>query len=213
MRGRATVPVLLAGILFVAVCVLGGIKLWPSSGPRLAVDLVAIVLYLAWLVVETWLASFRELSLPAAPRDKGSCELYAISQGTTVVLALLMPSDTGTVLGIVAFVLMVGGITLRLSAVVTLGRFYSRRVRLLDDHRVVTTGPYRLVRHPAYLGTLAGHLGFILVFAHWLPLVVWVGLYLPMVLRRIALEEPVLFELDGYAEYARQRQRLVPLVW
>jgi protein-S-isoprenylcysteine O-methyltransferase Ste14 len=213
MTIRSKVPILLASVLFVVVGVLGSLRVWASSGPQFAVELTSIVVYLAWLVAETCLASCRELSLPDAPRDKSSCELYAISQGATVILALLVPSATGVALGIGALVLMLGGIALRLSAIVTLGRFYSRRVRLLDDHQVVTTGPYQLVRHPAYLGVLAGHLGFILVFAHWLPLVVWAALYLPMVLRRIAVEEPVLFELAGYADYAERKKRLVPLVW
>ena len=213
MTTRSKVPILLASVLFIAVAVLGGIKVWTSSGPQFAVRVAAIGAYLAWLVAETWLASIRELSLPDAPRDKSSCELYAVSQGTTVVLALLVPTETGLALGVGGLLLLLAGMVLRLSAVVTLGRFYSRRVRLLDDHQVVTTGPYRLVRHPAYLGTLAGHLGFILVFAHWLPLLLWAGLFLPMVVRRIVLEEPVLFELAGYAEYAERRKRLVPLVW
>ncbi len=109
--------------------------------------------------------------------------------------------------------LLVIGCGLRLSAIFTLGRFYSRRVRLFKGHHVVTSGPYRVVRHPAYLGTLAGHLGLILVLGNWIPLVAWAGLFVPMVVRRILVEEPVLFELDEYAEYAKSRKRLLPLIW
>jgi protein-S-isoprenylcysteine O-methyltransferase Ste14 len=78
----------------------------------------------------------------------------------------------------------------------------------------VRSGPYRLVRHPAYLGTLAGHLGFVLVFGHWFPLVVWIGVFVPTAIRRILVEEPLLLELDGYAKYAAGvRYRLVPGLW
>lgn len=51
------------------------------------------------------------------------------------------------------------------------------------------------------------------VFGHWIPLVVWAGLFVPMVVHRILIEEPVLFELNGYGDYAKGRKRLVPLLW
>jgi hypothetical protein len=44
-------------------------------------------------------------------------------------------------------------------------------------------------------------------------LVAWAVLFVPLVVPRILLEEPVLFELDGYADYASRRKRLLPLVW
>ena len=105
------------------------------------------------------------------------------------------------------------GVGLYLWTIGLFARAGGTQVPLVPTKKVVSTGPYRVVRHPAYLGTLAGHLGFALVFGHWAPLLVWAGLFVPMVVRRILIEEPVLFELDGYGEYARGRKRLVPLVW
>ena len=211
---RSKVPLGMSGVLFLFVLAAGALRVSHGVGAEVVVQATAVLAYLAWLVAESLLVSVRETSLPNASGDKGSCELYALAQGATVIMALLLPGARAPeFVSAVGLVLLVGGCGLRLVAIVTLGRFYSRRVRLLDGHRVVSTGPYRVVRHPAYLGTLAGHLGFALVFGHWAPLLVWAGLFVPMVVRRILIEEPVLFELDGYGEYARGRKRLVPLVW
>jgi protein-S-isoprenylcysteine O-methyltransferase Ste14 len=51
------------------------------------------------------------------------------------------------------------------------------------------------------------------VFSSWLALAVSAALFLPLVVRRILLEEPMLLQLDGYADYAKRRKRLLPLLW
>ncbi len=211
---RGKIPLGMSSVLLLFVFVAGALRVSGGMGAQVVVQAAAVLVYMAWLVAESLLVSVRETSLPDASDDKGSCELYALAQGATVALALLLPGtgdcDSACAIGLT---LLVAGCGFRLSAIVTLGRFYSRRVRLIEGHRVVSTGPYRVVRHPAYLGTLAGHLGFALVFGHWIPLVAWAGLFVPMVVHRILIEEPVLFELAGYGEYANGRKRLVPLLW
>jgi protein-S-isoprenylcysteine O-methyltransferase Ste14 len=80
--------------------------------------------------------------------------------------------------------------------------------------RVISTGPYRIVRHPMYAGATLYMIGMPLLLGSWLGLVV-----LPLILGalciRIFIEEGVLHKgLPGYAEYAaRVRYRLVPGVW
>ncbi|MBA3474174.1 MAG: isoprenylcysteine carboxylmethyltransferase family protein [Rubrobacter sp.] len=89
-------------------------------------------------------------------------------------------------------------------------------VKLQEEQRqsVVTTGPYRYVRHPMYAS------GLVLFPATALLLGSWLGLLLSPVLMaliilRTALEDRMLRDgLAGYAGYARTvRYRLVPLVW
>jgi len=94
--------------------------------------------------------------------------------------------------------------------------YLSTMVRIQDDrgHRVVTTGPYRYVRHPMYVGTIFFGLSIPLFLGSWwtfIPCCLIVGIFII----RTALEDQTLREeLPGYAEYAqRVRYRLLPGVW
>lgn len=95
-------------------------------------------------------------------------------------------------------------------------RFFSSVVRIQTDrgHTVVSTGPYRLVRHPAYAAGIWVMAAFALLLGSLWALIpaslVAVGTVV-----RTALEDRTLQqELPGYAEYARQtRYRLLPGVW
>lgn len=94
--------------------------------------------------------------------------------------------------------------------------YLSRLVRIQDDrgHRVVSTGPYRFVRHPMYAGLLAVFVCIPLALGSLWGLVVS-ALNGALFVLRTALEDHTLQrELDGYAEYARRvRYRLIPGVW
>ena len=105
------------------------------------------------------------------------------------------------------------GVALRLWAIRTLGRHYSHAVRTQADHQVVTNGPYRLLRHPAYAGMLLAHLGVLALYANpWTCLAFLAGL-VPAVAYRIRVEERVLRGLPGYPEFAASRARVVPFLW
>lgn len=95
-------------------------------------------------------------------------------------------------------------------------RFSSSLVRIQHDrgHHVVTSGPYRWVRHPGYTGSVLFNVGVpLLLDSTW----AWAGVACLMVLTviRTAWEDRTLQqELPGYAAYAqRVRNRLVPGVW
>jgi protein-S-isoprenylcysteine O-methyltransferase Ste14 len=93
-------------------------------------------------------------------------------------------------------------------------RFASVTVGVEPEQAVVSSGPYRVVRHPMYLGALLQ--GFAIPIAlgsYWaeaLPVAACAAIAL-----RLLAEERLLFErLPGYAEYARRtRRRLVPGMW
>ena len=95
-------------------------------------------------------------------------------------------------------------------------RFFSPVIRIQTDrgHRLVTSGPYRYVRHPAYAAFPFLMVGSGLALGSWLAALIGL-LLVPPVVRRAALEDRVLREqLEGYAAYARQvRYRMFPGVW
>jgi protein-S-isoprenylcysteine O-methyltransferase Ste14 len=95
-------------------------------------------------------------------------------------------------------------------------RFFSSVVRIQMErgHHVVTTGPYRYVRHPGYAGGVAGFALKPVVLGSWWALVPLVPI-LVYVFWRTAVEDRFLRkELSGYAVYAeRVRYRLIPGMW
>lgn len=95
-------------------------------------------------------------------------------------------------------------------------RFFSGVVRIQHDrgHTVVTTGPYRFVRHPGYAGGVVANLALALMLGSAWALIP-AGLVVCLTIVRTALEDRTLREeLPGYAEYLeRTRYRLVPGVW
>lgn len=94
--------------------------------------------------------------------------------------------------------------------------FFSTVVRIQDDrgHRLITSGPYRLVRHPGYLVISILLLSSGVVLGSWWSVVPMAAL-MPLIIRRTVTEDRFLFEhLEGYPEYARRvRYRLIPRVW
>ena len=109
----------------------------------------------------------------------------------------------------------VAGMALRWWAIWHLGRFFTVDVALADDHRVVDTGPYRLIRHPSYSGLLLEFIGIALSLRHVLSLIVIIVPVVWAVLYRIRVEENALGSILGppYAKYTSGTKKLVPLVY
>src|SRR5439155_19853535 len=95
-------------------------------------------------------------------------------------------------------------------------RFFSVAVRVQTDrgHHVVSGGPYRVVRHPGYLGMIVSVPASVLALGSWWALAPAL-LYSWLIARRARLEDRYLREhLDGYIDYAdRVRFRLIPGIW
>ena len=93
---------------------------------------------------------------------------------------------------------------------------FEQFVRIQNDrtHRVVSTGPYRFVRHPGYAGAILGALSLPLMLGSWWTFAP-VGADIVLFIVRTALEDRTLRrELEGYEAYAkRTRYRLFPGVW
>src|SRR5437588_11517657 len=79
---------------------------------------------------------------------------------------------------VVGVVLAWCGILIRLAAKRTLGRFFVGAVIIQDDHRVVTGGPYALVRHPGYAGSIVALIGLGVGTANLLSILIFTGVAL-----------------------------------
>jgi len=92
--------------------------------------------------------------------------------------------------------------------------FASRVVEVEQDQRVISTGPYALVRHPMYLGTIIMWLATPIALGSYRALPVFLILPIVLVYRIINEEEVLLRELPGYRKYTlKVRYRLIPGIW
>jgi protein-S-isoprenylcysteine O-methyltransferase Ste14 len=109
-------------------------------------------------------------------------------------------------------IIFVFGLGVRVYAIKYLGRFFSSRVEIQQAHKLITSGPYRYVRHPSYTGLLIGFTGagvamgdllsllFVLIPSSW------------VFIKRIKLEEALLLQHfgDEFEMYKKQSKKLIP---
>jgi protein-S-isoprenylcysteine O-methyltransferase Ste14 len=96
----------------------------------------------------------------------------------------------------------------------SLGRLFSIQVELQENHRLVTEGPFRLLRHPRYAGLLLSSAGFALAFRSWTALLLMAPLS-AVLLWRIRDEEALMHRTFGleWEEFARRTWRLIPFIY
>jgi len=94
-----------------------------------------------------------------------------------------------------------------------LGKNWSGVLEIHQDHILITTGPYRFVRHPMYTAFFLSAVGFAFLSSNWLIAVVYTAAVSYMYLTRVSAEEEMMVARfgDTYKEYMNRTGRLVPL--
>src|SRR3954447_7342642 len=178
-----------------------------------------VVCAAAWAVFELVLAirvrggSGRDRSfLPLTISVLGGLALGQFAARRAEGLALPGPGWWPVVLGALVFALR---LVLRGWALRELGRFFKFTVVVQADHRVVDTGPYRLIRHPSYTGLLIVELGLGIMLGTWLSIPACLLPPLMAFAIRLVYEERVLADElgDPYRAYMTRTRRLIPGVW
>ena len=157
-------------------------------------------------------------SLDASGDDDGTTRLILNAYGVALAvpaLGLVVKSSwLPDWVRPVGLALEVAGLGLRWWSMSTLKASYSRTLRSAQQGTLIDDGPYALVRHPGYLGSLVTWVGFSLSSASAPTVAIVTGLLGPAYWRRIAAEEELLVrDLPGYAEYSRRTWRLIPRIW
>jgi protein-S-isoprenylcysteine O-methyltransferase Ste14 len=106
------------------------------------------------------------------------------------------------------------GVALRQWSIASLGSSFTGHVQIQAGQTVVSTGPYRWLRHPSYAGQWLEMIGVGLATGNALSAAICTTVPLAGLTRRISGEESALTTLlPGYTDYAEGKQRLVPFVW
>jgi protein-S-isoprenylcysteine O-methyltransferase Ste14 len=160
----------------------------------------------------------RAASLEADSDDQDSTRLIVTAGALAVGLSPILRRRTLRPLPRAAapfgLLLQATGLGLRIWSMRTLGASYSRTLRTEDEQHIVDDGPYRLIRHPGYLGSLLTWTGFGLTSGSLPVVATVVGLVGGAYRHRIAAEEGLLLrDLPGYLEYSRRTNKLIPFIW
>jgi protein-S-isoprenylcysteine O-methyltransferase Ste14 len=183
----------------------------------------AAVVILCWLVFASVFLFKKKGPQPKESRRERASIAGIVLQGLSFAFAWGVRRPTfspmtpdhpafATVLAGLEVALAVGSIWLTISAVRVLGKQWSFQARLVEGHRLVTDGPYALVRHPIYTGMLGMLLATALAFAHFVVLVPALILYGAGTVVRVRSEEKLLREAFGQAfeEYASRVPAVLP---
>ncbi len=212
------------GVIALLLFFTAGTADWPEAWIFLAVMIVVSLVGGLWLVrrdpglVQQRLAPPIQRDQPAADRVLVPLILLAFF-GAFVLMALDAVRLRWS--SVPAWVQAIGGLILLLSVWISFrvmleNSFAAPVVKIQKDRgqTVITTGPYRQVRHPMYAGGLMFLAGTSLLLGSWWGLVAALVLAVLLAIR-IRIEEKALRDgLEGYDEYARRvRYRLVPLIW
>ncbi len=157
---------------------------WACQVPAYFVSTVWTI-YVAWLVVAP---------LPAVEWDRWTASHWL-----------------GDLLGWIALPILGASLWLFWYSHDTIGRHWSIRILLKAEHRLVTEGPYRYVRHPLYTALFIGYLGTLLALQSW-TLTAWFPVFAASYLLFAKEEEDVMERGFGeaYRAYCRQTGMFLP---
>ncbi len=205
-----------------AIFIPAGTLKWPEAWLFIVLYAIAVTAAISWMKKKapSLLKERQKRKKDAKSWDRVFMRLYSIF----LIVLLILPgldavrfrwSTVPLLVKILAFIGYLPGFAMAFWAMRE-NAYLSDVVRIQEDrgHTVVTTGPYKYVRHPMYMGVLLIMFCFPLSLGSLytlIPAVIIVALFL----FRTALEDKTLLEeLPGYREYAQKvRYRLIPGIW
>jgi len=177
-------------------------------------------LYWSWVASEILVAVItRTRNNTGNTRDRGSMLILWIVIASAVTACIWISEVTpanmfgGAHWLKVASVGVIGvALAIRWTAIFSLGKSFSANVAIHTSQQLNRTGPYRLVRHPSYLGLLLVFLAIGIHSRNWISFGIVIVPTTAALLYRIAIEEAALNEAFGedYAAYSKTTKRLIP---
>jgi protein-S-isoprenylcysteine O-methyltransferase Ste14 len=153
--------------------------------------------------------------------DKGSIWLLFISISIGYWLSFIMAATkTGRIYHWNTFfaigsILAIIGLIIRVTSILTLKQQFTYTVTKIEDHELIESGLYKIIRHPGYLGQLIIFLGISTSLSNWLSILLMIVPVLLGYLNRIIVEEKFMIEQMGqkYIDYQKRTKRLIPLIY
>lgn len=183
--------------------------------------------YLFYIVTILWIAEF--VIFPSHLKKQSKQEkksFFIILQFILVIIVLnfvlgwlqigtLENQVTKNILNYIGITLYMIGLSLRYVSIIHLGRFFTRNVAVSDTHELISSGPYKILRHPLYLGLFLLSTSVPLFFSN-IILTPLAYLLMGYVLNhRMTLEEHILETSLGpsYKNWKQSRYKFIPFIY
>jgi protein-S-isoprenylcysteine O-methyltransferase Ste14 len=116
---------------------------------------------------------------------------------------------------IIGSVLVLIGLIIRVTSILTLKKQFTYTVTRIENHELIETGLYKIIRHPGYLGQLIIFFGISACLSNWLSILLMIIPVLFGYLNRINIEEKFLVKQMGqkYLDYQKRTKKLVPTIY
>jgi len=219
-RSMRIIRRILAALMVAIVCYVA--PLWGEIA--LLFDIRMLIIIGACLTV---LLTQPEITLKeariAARSDRYSVLLILLSAVTCQIMAVLewrffrqnaSPLAIMTC-SVVGNVLLIGGITFRVSAIRVLKRSFTSTVQVTEEQQLVTSGPYKRLRHPSYLGAYAAYIGAALLLNAYISAAAVAIVMFHVYRFRMGIEEAELIRSfgDHYLRYLLATKRMIPHIY
>ena len=187
------------------------------------VSLIFILISAFWLISEIILSRVkRSGAKDSSSLDKSSLRFLWIAIFLSVFLGVFLGlKGIGFIrvrhhlLSSCGIFLMLLGLIIRWTAILSLRKYFTVDVSILEGHKIVKKGLYKYIRHPSYAGSLVSFLGLGLAFSNWLSSIVIVVPILTAFIYRIRVEEKALIQAFGeeYLDYSKTTKHLIPKIY
>lgn len=185
-------------------------------------SMLLLLISAIWVSSELFLASLVRSKGNSANKDQGSIVWLNLTiyfcVGIAIALNILGLGniyELGMTVRWIGLCIIVLGIIIRWTAILTLRKYFTTNVAIREDHRLIQSGMYKFIRHPSYSGSIISFLGLGLVFANWLALIILIIPITFMFKQRIRIEERALEEAFGeeYRNYHASTWQLFPWIF
>jgi protein-S-isoprenylcysteine O-methyltransferase Ste14 len=188
---------------------------------KMKISIIFIFISLIWIVSEIILAKAKHSkATDSKGLDKSSLRFLWMTIIASIIIGVFIGiSGIGFIpvkmISLIGLVLIVLGLIVRWTAILTLKKYFTVDVSILKEHKIIDKGIYKVIRHPAYAGSLLSFLGLGLAFSNWLStLVIFIPILIAFIYR-IQIEEKTLIQAfgDEYINYSKTTKRLIPMIY
>jgi protein-S-isoprenylcysteine O-methyltransferase Ste14 len=115
----------------------------------------------------------------------------------------------------IGVILTLVGLVIRISSIMTLKQHFTFTVTKIENHELIETGLYKIIRHPGYLGQLIIFAGIATSLSNWLSILLMIISALLGYIYRIKTEERFMIEQMGqkYIDYQNRTKKLIPMIY